>query len=85
VRSVWISDPVIAAIAAKYGRSPAQVIIRWHLNNGLIAIPKSVTPSRIKENFDVFGFALDEADLAAIAKIDSGAGRIGPDPTTATL
>jgi 2,5-diketo-D-gluconate reductase A len=78
-----LADPVIGAIAARCGRTPAQVIIRWHLELGLIVIPKSVTPKRIAENFDVFGFKLNAADLAAIAGLDSPRGRIGPDPTAA--
>ncbi|MBB3997127.1 aldo/keto reductase [Aureimonas pseudogalii] len=80
-----LEDPVVAGIAQKHGRTPAQVVIRWHLDNGLVVIPKSVTPSRITENFDVFGFALDADDLAAIARLDTGDGRIGPDPMTATF
>ncbi|MGI6244993.1 MAG: aldo/keto reductase [Pseudochelatococcus sp.] len=76
-------DPVIGRIAQKHGRTPAQTIIRWHLDNGLIAIPKSVTPARIAENFGVFDFRLDADDLAAIAALDSAGGRIGPDPLTA--
>jgi len=80
-----LQDPAIAGIAAKHGRTPAQVVIRWHVDNGLVVIPKSVTPSRIAENFDVFGFALDADDLAAITKLDTGDGRIGPDPMTATF
>jgi 2,5-diketo-D-gluconate reductase A len=76
-------DPVIGAIAARCGRTPAQIIIRWHLDMGLIVIPKSVTPKRIAENFDVFGFKLTAADLAAIGGLDSPRGRIGPNPTTA--
>jgi 2,5-diketo-D-gluconate reductase A len=78
-----LADPAIATIAAKHGRTPAQVIIRWHIDNGQIVIPKSVTTSRIVQNFDVFGFALDAEDLATIAKLDSSDGRIGPNPTTA--
>src|ERR1700733_1274635 len=70
-----LADPVIGAIAARHGRTPAQVIIRWHLDSGLIVIPKSVTPKRIVENFDVFGFTLSAADLDAIAKLDSPDGR----------
>ena len=80
-----LSDPAIAALAAKHGRTAAQVIIRWHLDSGLIVIPKSVTPSRIAENFDVFGFKLDAEDLAAIAALHQADGRIGPNPTTATF
>lgn len=79
------TDPVIVDIAGRLGRTAAQVIIRWHLDNGLIAIPKSVTPARIAENFDVFGFSLDQADLDRIAGLDDAEGRIGPDPLTATF
>lgn len=80
-----LADPVIAAIAAKHKRTPAQVIIRWHLDSGLVVIPKSVTPSRIVENADVFGFHLDNDDLDKIAGLDAQNGRIGPDPLTATF
>jgi 2,5-diketo-D-gluconate reductase A len=80
-----LTDPVIAAIAARLGRTPAQVIIRWHLDRGQIAIPKSVSPRRIAENIDVFDFKLEPADLAAIAGLDSPDGRIGPDPTMANF
>ncbi|HZZ33563.1 MAG TPA: aldo/keto reductase [Phenylobacterium sp.] len=76
-----LADPTIGAIAAKHGKSPAQAIIRWHLDMGLIVIPKSATPSRIVQNFDVFDFALDADDLTAIAGLDNPGGRIGPDPT----
>lgn len=75
-----LSDPVVGAIAAKHGKSPAQAIIRWHLDLGLIVIPKSVTPARIAQNCDVFDFRLDADDLAAMAALDDPAGRIGPDP-----
>ncbi|QYO76129.1 aldo/keto reductase [Devosia salina] len=78
-----LTDPVIGEIAARHGKSPAQVIIRWHLDLGLVVIPKSVTPSRIVENFDVFDFSLSDEDKAAIAGLDSADGRIGSDPVTA--
>ena len=73
------SDPTITRLADKHGRTPAQVVIRWHLQLGTIVIPKSVTPSRIEENFDVLDFELDEDDLAAVASLDRG-GRTGPHP-----
>ncbi|GAA0703952.1 aldo/keto reductase [Kitasatospora atroaurantiaca] len=74
-----LSEPVLAKIAEKHGRTVAQVVLRWHLQSGIIAIPKSVTPSRIRENLDVAGFELDADDLAAIATVETGK-RLGPDP-----
>ncbi|GAA2511608.1 aldo/keto reductase [Streptomyces gobitricini] len=71
--------PTIVAVARKHGRTPAQVVLRWHLQLGNIVIPKSVTPSRIQENIDVFDFELDADDLAALAALDEGK-RLGPDP-----
>jgi diketogulonate reductase-like aldo/keto reductase len=71
--------PAIVAIAQKHGRTPAQVVLRWHLQLGTIVIPKSVTPSRIKENIEVFDFSLDDEDLAAIAALNEDR-RLGPDP-----
>lgn len=76
-----LSNPVILEIARKHGRTAAQVIIRWHMELGLIAIPKSITPSRIRENFNVFDFSLETSDLAAIVALNSGK-RLGPDPGT---
>ncbi|MFI6638105.1 aldo/keto reductase [Streptomyces sp. NPDC050504] len=73
--------PTVVAIAQKHGRTPAQVVLRWHLQTGNVVIPKSVTPSRIQENIDVFGFELDADDLAAFAALDEGK-RLGPDPAT---
>lgn len=80
-----LDHPALKAIAAKHQRTVAQVILRWHLQSGFVAIPKSVTPSRIKENFDILDFALDADDLAAIAKLDDKNGRLGPDPMTAAF
>ncbi|MEU6394516.1 aldo/keto reductase [Streptomyces sp. NPDC046939] len=66
-----LKTPVLARIGHKHGRSPAQVVLRWHLQTGTIAIPKSARPERLAANLDVFGFALDQADLAAIAALDA--------------
>ncbi|MGC3965741.1 MAG: aldo/keto reductase [Rhodocyclaceae bacterium] len=74
-----LQDATVVRIARKHGRSPAQVVIRWHLDCGHVAIPKSVTPQRIRENFDVFGFRLDAEDIAAIDDLDRNH-RIGPHP-----
>ncbi|MGW4751842.1 aldo/keto reductase [Streptomyces chartreusis] len=71
--------PAIVAIAQKHGRTPAQVVLRWHLQIGNVVIPKSVTPSRIKENIEVFDFSLDDEDLAAISALNEDR-RIGSDP-----
>lgn len=74
-----LHDPVITAIGARHGKSAAQVMIRWHLQRGRSAIPKSVRPERIAENFDVFDFELTDADLTAIDALDLGIRR-GPEP-----
>lgn len=74
-----LTDPVIIDLAATYGRTPAQVVLRWHIEHGFCAIPKSVKPQRIAENFDVFDFTLTAEEIAAIDALDTGA-RGGPDP-----
>ncbi|WP_112466185.1 aldo/keto reductase [Streptomyces triticisoli] len=73
--------PAIVAIGQKHNRTPAQVVLRWHLQLGNIVIPKSVTPSRIRENIEVFDFSLDTEDLAAISALNEDR-RLGPDPAT---
>ncbi|WP_024796007.1 aldo/keto reductase [Tomitella biformata] len=74
-----LDDPAIAAIAAAHGRTPAQVILRWHLQQGRIIIPKSVTLARIRENLDLLGFELAGAELGAIDALERD-GRMGPHP-----
>lgn len=77
-----LADPTVKRIAAKHGKTPAQTILRWHLDCGLVAIPKSSNSGRIAENFDVFDFYLDGEDMAAMAGLDDPRGRIGPHPDT---
>jgi 2,5-diketo-D-gluconate reductase A len=76
-----LDDDTIETVAAHHEKTPAQTILRWHLQLGNVVIPKSVTPERIRENFEVFDFELSEDDLAAIARLDAGE-RTGPDPST---
>jgi 2,5-diketo-D-gluconate reductase A len=77
-----LEHPAISAIAARHGRTPAQIIIRWHLESGFSVIPKSVTESRIRENINVFDFTLTAEDKAALAALDGTGSRLGPDPAT---
>lgn len=74
-----LREPAVLALAQRYGKTPAQVILRWHLDEGRSAIPKSKTPSRIAENLDVFDFSLGAEELASIDALDTGL-RGGPDP-----
>ena len=74
-----LADPTIAQLVDKHARTPAQIVLRWHLQLDTIVIPKSVTPARIKENIAVFDFELDENDMAAMAVLDRE-GRTGPHP-----
>ncbi|MGW7288832.1 aldo/keto reductase [Streptomyces sp. NPDC054847] len=74
-----LQAPTVVAVARKHDRTPAQVVLRWHLQVGNVVIPKSVTPSRIQENIDVFDFELDADDLAAFTALDEGR-RLGPEP-----
>ena len=78
-----LDDPVITRIAEATGKSPAQVVLRWHIQRGDIVFPKSVTPQRIKDNFALFDFELGQDDVDAITTLDQGdSGRIGPNPDT---
>jgi 2,5-diketo-D-gluconate reductase A len=78
-----LDDPTITRIADRLDRSPAQVVLRWHIQRGNVVFPKSTTPARIKENFDLFDFHLEADDLATITALDKGeAGRTGPHPDT---
>ena len=79
-----LEDPVITGIAQRLSRTPAQVVLRWHVQLGHVVIPKSVTPARIAENFQIFDFELEPEDLAAIEGMDRGE-RTGPDPDTFNL
>ncbi len=76
-----LGDPTLNEIAGRVGRSPAQVALRWHIQRGNIVFPKSVTPERIRENFEIFDFELEPGDIEQIAGLDRGeAGRTGPTP-----
>lgn len=76
-----LDDPVINRIADARGKSAAQVVLRWHIQRGDIVFPKSVTPERVKENFELFDFELDDSDMDAISALDKGeSGRNGPNP-----
>ena len=74
-----LRHPVVAELAERRGRTAAQIVLRWHLQLGDVAIPKSTSPSRIRENITVFDFALTDADMAALARLEAGT-RLGPDP-----
>lgn len=74
-----LDDPAVVDIAHRHGRTPAQVVLRWSVQLRHVVIPKSATPARIHENIDVFGFQLDEGDMAALAALETG-DRVGPHP-----
>lgn len=85
-RGALLEDAVLVDIAHKHKRTAAQVVLRWHVQIGNMVIPKSVTPSRIKENIQIFDFSLDDEDMRAIAALDRGEeGRTGPDPERFSL
>lgn len=78
-----LGDPTITQLADKVGKTPAQVVLRWHIQRGDIVFPKSATPSRMKENFELFDFELEAADISRISTLDRGEpGRTGPNPDT---
>ncbi|MYW02868.1 aldo/keto reductase [Streptomyces sp. SID3343] len=79
-----LRDATVVTIADRLERTPAQVVLRWHIQLGNVVIPKSVTPARIAQNIEVFDFVLDEDDLAALATLETGE-RTGPDPDTFNL
>ena len=74
-----LEDPVVTELAAKHGKTPAQVVLRWHIEHGFCAIPKSVKPHRIAENIDIFDFQLTADEVAAVDALETGV-RGGPDP-----
>jgi diketogulonate reductase-like aldo/keto reductase len=76
-----LQDGTIETIAGHHDRTPAQVILRWHIQIGNVVIPKSATPERIRENIEIFDFELSEDDMAALERLETGE-RIGPDPST---
>ena len=76
-----LDDPTVGEIARRIGKTPAQTVLRWHLDRGDIVFPKSVTPARIKENIDIFDVELDDADIAAISALNRDE-RTGPNPDT---
>lgn len=76
-----LSDPILASIAFKHNKSPAQIVIRWHIQEGLVVIPKSTHPDRIRQNIEVFDFELDNDDMSRIGNLNTNTRR-GPDPTT---
>jgi 2,5-diketo-D-gluconate reductase A len=84
-RGGLLSESALVEIAAEHRKTPAQVVIRWHLDSGLIVIPKTVRLERLKENIGVFDFKLDSDDMQRIEALDSPKGRMGPDPATATF
>ncbi|HEX9167631.1 MAG TPA: aldo/keto reductase [Roseiarcus sp.] len=84
-RGALLSEAAIVEIARKHRKTQAQVVIRWHLDSGLIAIPKTVRHERMKENIGALDFRLDDDDMRRIEALDSAGGRIGPDPATASF
>ncbi len=80
-RGRMLREPAIEELADRHGRTPAQVILRWHVQLGNVVIPRSVNPSRIEENFGIFDFALSDEEMEMVGELDESA-RVGPDPRT---
>jgi 2,5-diketo-D-gluconate reductase A len=76
-----LADPAIVGIAAAHEKTPAQVVLRWHVQLGCVVIPKASSPARLRENISIFDFELSAAEMAGIEAVDA-IGRIGPDPAT---
>ena len=76
-----LDDPVITEIASAHNRTPGQIVLRWHVELGNVVFPKSMTPSRIEENIDIFDFELSAEEVERIEALDRGM-RTGPDPDT---
>ena len=82
-RGKVLGDPVVSRIARATGAHPAQVVLRWHIERGDVVIPKSVHPQRMKENFEIFDFEINDEEIEALTALDRGeAGRMGPNPDT---
>ena len=75
---------LVTGLAGKYGKTPAQIILRWHVQSGFVVIPKSVNPKRIEENFDLFDFELSPEEMRSFEGLDAGK-RLGADPDTASF
>jgi len=83
VQGAVLNEPAIARVARVHRRTPAQVVLRWHIQRGDVVFPKSVSSARMRENLALFDFSLNDQDMAAISALDrGGAGRNGPDPDT---
>ena len=83
VQGKGLADPTVLEIAARLGRSPSQVVLRWHIQRGDVVFPKTTSPERMRENLDLFGFELAAGDMAALSALSQGeAGRTGPHPDT---
>jgi diketogulonate reductase-like aldo/keto reductase len=83
-KDALLTMPLLVDLAKKHGKTPAQIVLRWHIQLGLVVIPKSTHPQRIKENREIFDFELSQDEVAAISGLDTGV-RVGADPETANI